>query len=283
MTDTALHWVDGTQGAAVPADDRGLLYGDGVFRTLRVDAGVVDDLDGQVGHLLADAAALQLPPPDTDRLRKELERAGQAVGQAGGQGIVRITLTRGSGGHGYAPSGCSQTRRIVIGRPLIIESKSQTLALLQPLPTRGVHAAKHLNRLVQVEAARLQPAWAGASLLQNLEGHLVCATQSNIFAVNEAEQLITPPLSDGALRGRMRARVLDAAASLGLVVREASLKLDDLAQCRGLFCASSVRGLEAVNLVADAHRAPLANWDDAADVQRQLMRRIAHPAHGAGA
>ncbi|MBR9813261.1 hypothetical protein GYB61_05310, partial [bacterium] len=107
MTDTALHWVDGTQGASVPADDRGLLYGDGVFRSLRVDAGVVDDLDGQVRHLLADAAALQLPPPDTDRLRKELERAGQAVGQAGrqpggptgGPAIVHIPITLGTGGH----------------------------------------------------------------------------------------------------------------------------------------------------------------------------------------
>ena len=48
--------VNGMQSEAVPANDRGLAYGDGVFRTLLVQAGVAD-------HAVPDAPLEVGPQP----------------------------------------------------------------------------------------------------------------------------------------------------------------------------------------------------------------------------
>lgn len=274
-----LHWVDGVRGAQVPADDRGLLYGDGVFRTLRVDDGVADDLSGQLDHLAADAARLGLPEFECALLQSELGAAAAAAGQ----GVVRITLTRGSGGQGYDTNGATVVRRIISARPLPPADGPQRLALLPPSPVMTVDPGKHLNRLAQVHAARATPPWASAGLLQNPSACLVCATQSNIFAIDEADRVMTPPASDGALAGRMRARVRDAAADMGLTVRERSIKATELEQLAGLFCTNSVRGLQWVSQVSDLQRNDMAVWPTPHSAFIRLRSAIKHPAHRQGA
>lgn len=270
-----LHWVDGVRGASVPADDRGLLYGDGVFRTLRVDGGQVDDLAGQLEHLRDDAAQLDLPVVAHEVLAREVVAAAAATEN----GIVRVTLTRGSGGHGYSPAGANQGRRMIVGRALVLDAKPQHLALLPPRPLRSVFSGKHLNRLPQVLAAIETPAWASSGLMQDSDSRLVCATQSNIFAIDEAGNLITPPDSDGAMLGRMRARVLAAAPSVGLKCVERSLHVDSLRRLQGLVCVGSVRGLQWVHTVSDLQNQPLMQWDAPPPTVRQLQAAISHPAH----
>lgn len=278
MTEQPLHWVDGVRGAQVPADDRGLLYADGVFRTLRVDDGVADDLSGQLSQLAADATLLGLPEINLEHVQTEISAAAAAVGQ----GVVRITLTRGSGGQGYDPAGAVTVRRIIIARPLPQDDEPQRLALLPPSPVLTTNPGKHLNRLAQVQAAQLVPAWASAGLLQNPDACLVCATQSNIFAIDEAERLITPPASDGALTGRMRARVLEAAAGAGLAVRQQSIPAGDLGRLAGMFSANSVRGLQWIAQVSDLQRKHIAGWPAQHAAFSALQSAIKHPAHRAG-
>jgi branched-subunit amino acid aminotransferase/4-amino-4-deoxychorismate lyase len=53
-------WVDGLEAANVPATDRGLHYGDGVFRTLRVAQGRPCEWPRQLDKLRADAAGIGL-------------------------------------------------------------------------------------------------------------------------------------------------------------------------------------------------------------------------------
>ena len=270
-----LHWVDGVQGASVPADDRGLLYGDGVFRTLRVDAGQADDLVGQLAHLRQDAEQLKLPAIAPDLLEREVVAAARETGD----GIVRITLTRGSGGHGYAPAGAAAVRRIVSGRPLTLAVQPEHLALLPPRVMQTASTAKHLNRLIQVLAAAGTPSWASSGLLQDAEGRLVCATQSNICAIDEADTVITPPGSDGAMAGRMRARLLSAASDAAVTIVERTLRAAELPALRGLFCAGSVRGLQWVHTVSDVAGTPIMQWADAPRALQQLQAAIEHPAH----
>ena len=275
MADVPLHWVDGVRGAQVPADDRGLLYGDGVFRTIRVDDGTADDLDGQLAHLLADADELGLPNVAASLLHAESKEAAKHLEQ----GVVRITLTRGSGGHGYAPPASPQVRRVLLARPVELSPKPQTLALLPPMAIPSFSAAKHLNRLVQVDAARLQPAWATSGLLQKTDTCLVCATQSNIFALDEAGDLITPPTSDGALAGRMRARVLEAARGLGLSAVEQSIPASQIDALNGMICASSVRGLQWVESVHTTECQTIKRWHAPDEIFQALQTAIKHPAH----
>ena len=84
---------------AVPADDRGLAYGDGLFETMRVHRGDVPWWDAHWARLARGAARLRIPLPDPAQVRGE----ARALLAAGGAGVLKLLLTRGSVGRGYAP------------------------------------------------------------------------------------------------------------------------------------------------------------------------------------
>jgi len=105
--------INGQQTDLVDAMDRGLAYGDGVFRTLRTQAGQPLWWPDHFAKLAADCAALALGCPDEYLLQREVCRVAEA-----GDGIVKIILTRGIGARGYAPSSGQATTRIVLSAPL---------------------------------------------------------------------------------------------------------------------------------------------------------------------
>ena len=73
-----------------------------------------------------------------------------------------------------------------------------------------------------------------------MRGTIACATAANIFAIRDG-RLETPPLSDGALPGTMRALVLALANRLGLAAVETSLSAGDLAGADEVFLTNSIR------------------------------------------
>ena len=80
-----LHDLDG-QLRAWPATDRAWQFGDGVFRTGRVEQGQVDDLAGQLTHLLGDARKLALSPlPAPEALAQAAAAAAEAKKQSPGR------------------------------------------------------------------------------------------------------------------------------------------------------------------------------------------------------
>ncbi|HEX7031213.1 MAG TPA: aminotransferase class IV, partial [Gammaproteobacteria bacterium] len=101
--------VDGRRVDRVPADDRGLAYGDGLFETLRARRGRLPLLDYHLERLFAGLEVLGFPPLRRDLLHDELlEAAGECP-----EGVVKLIVTRGSGARGYlAPANC-EPRRIV--------------------------------------------------------------------------------------------------------------------------------------------------------------------------
>jgi len=105
--------VNGQPVESLDVRDRGLAYGDGVFRTLRTLAGEPLWWRDHIAKLSADCAALLLDAPDETGLLAEVRRVAAA-----GQGVVKIILTRGLGARGYAPSADQACTRIVMGAPL---------------------------------------------------------------------------------------------------------------------------------------------------------------------
>ena len=62
--------VNGRVGGEIPATDRGLAYGDGVFRTFRAANGVPLQWARQYAKLAHDCRALRLVPPDREALAR---------------------------------------------------------------------------------------------------------------------------------------------------------------------------------------------------------------------
>src|SRR6185312_4038779 len=96
---TPARWIDGQPAEALPITDRGLHYGDGLFETLAVREGRIRRLDMHLDRLRLGCERLGFPRPDELQLRRELDAAVQ--GQDGA--VLKLVLTRGSGGRGYRP------------------------------------------------------------------------------------------------------------------------------------------------------------------------------------
>ena len=106
---TSRVWVDGREGAQVPAFDRGLGYGDGLFETIRFAGWDAPLWTRHMQRLAEGCRRLGLPLPDPDLLLAEARAVSRELSQA----VVRITLTRGVGARGYRPPARVVPTRIV--------------------------------------------------------------------------------------------------------------------------------------------------------------------------
>ncbi len=101
-------------GAFVPEDeavvsvfDRGFLYGDGLFETLRLYRGKPFRWDQHIERLQRGAEFLNIRLPfSPDQLRGPVEELVQKNGMS--EAVLRIVLSRGGGKRGYSPKGADQ-------------------------------------------------------------------------------------------------------------------------------------------------------------------------------
>ncbi len=242
--------VDGLPAAQVASDDRGLLYGDGLFETVLFVDGAAPLWSRHLQRLALGCARLRLPPPQATVLAREC--ALVAAGHA--RAVVRITLTRGSGARGYAPPPVPRPRRIVAAQPapepridglragIRVGFCAKRLAA-QPL----LAGLKHLNRLEQVLArAEWDDPAIAEGLMFDATDQPVCATAANLFAVVDGV-LRTPALDQCGVAGVTRAEVL---ARHGAAV-VAPLTRAELARADEVFLTSSVRGIVPVAQTPD--------------------------------
>lgn len=255
--------VNGHPADTVNALDRGLAYGDGVFRTLRTRAGQPLWWRDHYAKLAADCAALTLICPDEASLLAEVCRVAEA-----GEGVVKILLTRGTGARGYALPTEQAGTRVVMSTPLPayaqasapddISARWCALKLARQPRLAGI---KHLNRLENVLA---RAEWDDPAIFEGLlcddSGAVIGGVMSNLVVVREGE-LYTPDLSQCGVAGVARARLLRAAARLGIrshvdrLPRAAILTADEVMIC------NSVIGVRRVARLDDRTWSP-AGWTD---------------------
>ena len=115
--------INGEARSEVPAMDRGLAYGDGVFRTFPARNGAAVHWRRQYAKLASDAAALGLEAPAAGSLAAEVESACRGEPEC----AVKIILTRGVGTRGYRYAEDMAPTRVVLAEPLPIASTSKLL------------------------------------------------------------------------------------------------------------------------------------------------------------
>ena len=232
--------------------DRGLAYGDGLFETLAVRDGEPLAWSAHMARLARGCAVLGLPSPDTQALWDDTRR----VLPTRPRGVLKIVMTRGTGGRGYRPLATAQSRRIVSLHPwpedldTLDDQPLATWVCRQRLGHQPQLAGiKHLNRLEQVLASAEWPApHYFEGLMLDGDGHLIEGTRSNLFLVH-GDTLSTPDLSRCGIAGVVREAVLDCASSHGLTPRVEPLTFTHVAACDEMFLCNSVMGLRAVGQV----------------------------------
>jgi branched-chain amino acid aminotransferase len=232
--------------ARISVFDRGFLYGDGVFETLRSYHGVIFRLDDHLDRLQDSARSVRIrPPAPRAKIQSFLYRTLAANRIR--NGLLRITLSRGAGPWGPdLPAGARPTL-VVMARPMVKLPPGRyargVKILIVPFERLGsrssVSRIKSTNFLVN-HLARREARRFGAEegLMLNADGHLTEGTVSNIFMVRKG-RLLTPSLDCGLLDGITRRVVLELAESLGIPARETHLKPGDLSRADECFLTNT--------------------------------------------
>ena len=239
--------VDFIETDRLDAADRGVMYGDGLFETLRVVGAAVPLWQRHAERLRASAARLGLTAPDADAMLAEVRRLSEGLDDA----VARITFTAGTGERGYArPSKAKPTTVIGVGPLLLATDAYRHGIALRLCDTRLgdqplLAGMKHLNRLEQVLA---RSEWDDAlwqeGLMTDQHGRVICATAANLFAVL-AGRLVTPPVDRCGVAGVARAEVLGAGDA-----HIEHLSPQQLVEADEVFLTSAVRGILPVRAFA---------------------------------
>ena len=240
----------------ISVHDRGLLYGDGVFRTLLLRNGQVRQWHRHYARLLKDCNTINLPCPPESLFNDELNLLTQNVQN----GIIKITMTRGVAQRGYKPSRHPVVTRILSLNSLPVFPDAATksgvrlhLCKLRLARQPRLAGAKHLNRLENIlAAAEWDDPEIAEGLLLDESGYVVEGVRSNVFMVKDGS-LITPDLSQCGVAGVTRERVIEWAAQQGMPCKIANVSLDDLLQADEIFLVNTVIGLWFVREIPGYH------------------------------
>ncbi len=234
--------------ARIPALDHGVLYGDGLFETLRTYGGVPFRLEGHLARLEQGLRALEFPALELARVRaltlETLDRAALEEAQ------VRITVTRGVSALGLDPAGCTAPTVIISALPLRLVSDRlyaegvDTIRLWPRHPDDRPPPWVKSTSYQRTVLARVELRRTGAheGFFLDLDGSIVEGTVSNVFALSRGV-LRTPPASV-CLPGITRAEVMALAREVGGVeLREEALSASVLDDADEVWITSSLSEL----------------------------------------
>ena len=268
--------------ARISVFDRGFLFGDGIFETLRVHNTYPLFLDRHLQRLRQSCESIRLslptPEPPWEALLRELVDRNHLE-----HTMIRITITRGVGSLGPDPSECSNPTIVIFSRPLPQLTKDQrdqgvSLTILttrrQPscaLPSH-VKSLNYLNNILAKQEANEAHTFDG--LLLNTDGHLTECTTSNMFFVKN-QRLHTPSLQCGILPGITRGIVLELAREGGIDVQEGTYRPEALLDADECFLTNTGFGVLPVGTIVSRQLASNSSGSVTKIIQHMYEKHIA--------
>ncbi len=252
-------WFNGNivETIRLPVSDRGYLLGDGLFETMLADNGRIMFLEHHLDRLFVSLPELAMPA------RFERETIAQAIIKLASamphheRKVLRLTVTR-DGGRGLDMSEDPQNQNWLITATPVPPPPPALSVSIVDICRSSVSLTSRIKSVNYLEniLARRQATQKGMNeaLLFNEFGRLACAGSANIFIIT-GDQIITPPVSEGALCGTRREVLLTRhkdikqATSLSLTV--APISLTDLKNCLSVFLTNSIIGAVPVIAIDD--------------------------------
>jgi 4-amino-4-deoxychorismate lyase len=238
--------INGKAVDCVASSDRGLLYGDGLFETIAVVSGSMRHWPRHLSRLQAGCDRLGIPAVN----EVELENECQSLAGNADKAVLKVLVTRGSGGRGYrTPDRPSPTRIVQLHEwPAYSPACAERGVAVRVCNTRLGHnpalaGIKHLNRLEQVLARQ---EWEDKDIMEGLlldsAGHLIEGTMSNIFLVRDGT-LLTPDLHRCGVAGIMRTQIMELAGRLPIDVQVGPVEMQHLQEADEVFICNSLIGI----------------------------------------
>ncbi|HDR2158540.1 TPA: aminodeoxychorismate lyase [Enterobacter cancerogenus] len=242
--------INGLEQDCLPASDRATQFGDGCFTTARIADGDVVLLTAHLQRLQNACEKLLIPFTEWETLAYEMTQ--RAAGHA--SGVLKVIISRGSGGRGYSGASCQEPTRIlsVSAYPAQYERWRRDGIILELSAVRlgrnpMLAGIKHLNRLEQVLIrAHLEQSDADEALVLDSEGFITECCAANLFW-RQGSDVFTPKLDQAGVNGIMRQFCLQQLARSAFRVVEvnaaedALLAADEVVVCNALMPVVPVR------------------------------------------
>ena len=243
------HLLGSPDEPSISALDHGMIVGDGVFETIKIEDGQPFALTRHLDRLVRSAEGLGIGKPDTGALREGV--VATMEGQELPFGRIRLTVTSGPGPLG-SPRGGAGLTQVVITEPCDRPPSVSRIATV-PWPRNergalaGLKTTSYAENALMVEHALARG--ASEAVMPNTAGHLCEGTGSNIMYVL-GDQLVTPTLHAGPLAGVTRALVLEwCAGELDVVERDAPIGV--LQEADEVILVGTTRDVQAISHVDD--------------------------------
>ena len=266
------------QTGAELQENRGFLFGDSVFETIKVLDGKVLFLEDHYFRLMASMRIIRMEIPMNFTMEffesqiQNLVKA-KAIESAA---RVRFSVFRKSGGF-YLPK-TNEIEFVVVAESLetavySFENQPYEVELFKDfhITAQLLSTLKSNNRLVQITGSIFAEENGYQNcLLMNDAKNVVEALQGNLFMLS-GNTLVTPPLSDGCLNGIMRKQILAITRKMeNLEVIEQSISPFDLQKADELFVTNVIKGVQPIT----KYRKKEYKTDFASEVVKKLNAQI---------
>ena len=254
--------INGESKDQLDISDRGLQYGDGLFETLELKNGHAIFLNHHLHRLNSGCQRLSIPPPDARIICREIDELSQQwpYQSPSYRAVLKIIITRGSGGRGYRQPETLQPTRILSLHPYpdypqnyaeqgIIARICTTRLGLNPC----LAGIKHLNRLEQVLA---RSEWSDPTiqegLMLDINDNVIEGTMTNLFIIKN-NCLYTAALTQSGVAGITRGIIINLASAHGLLITEQPITKDQLFSADELFVCNSIIGIWPIKQLDNCH------------------------------
>lgn len=261
--------VNGECNDFIAISDRGFQYGDGLFETIEVINGQPLFLEQHLLRLGAGCLRLNIPTPEIKQLTEEIYTVCKPVNQA----VLKIIITRGTGGRGYRQPEVVHPTRVISLHPYpdypqayykqgITARFCATRLGINP----GLAGLKHLNRLEQIMAlAEWQDPAIQEGIMLDINDHVIEGTMTNLFYVKN-NVIHTAALKLAGVAGVMRGIIINLIAehNLKLLLQDFDkamlLNADEVFVCNSIIGIWPVRQIEQVSFTVGSVTAQLQAW-----------------------
>lgn len=234
-------------------DNRGFLFGDGVFETLKIKDHKVLFLEDHYFRLMASMRILRMEIPmnfTMEYFEEQILNTAKA-NNCSESGRARITVFRNEGGY-YLPD-TNLVSYVIKALPLLhphyfFDENNYEVDLYKDfyVAKQLLSTLKTTNKIIHVTGSIFaHENGLQNCLLLNDEKNVTEALQGNLFMLLN-DNLITPPVTDGCINGVMRKNIIALAKAEGIDVSETSISPFDLQKADELFITNVIKGIQPI-------------------------------------
>lgn len=239
-----------SEAPCIRYNDRGLTLGHGLFETILVKHGIFPALDYHWKRLVSSAPILGIILPFS---REELESMlTELIIQNNLQDTLasaRVTITHGESARGLLPTQAPNPNFVIAVFESVSPSDKPFSAFIANTRKNEHTAASRVKTICYMDniLARQEAMSHGfdEAILLNTASNVAGGSISNVFMVKD-HQICTPPVSDGALPGVVRAILLEEFSSDFCII-EKSINPNELKQADEIFLTNALMGIKSVH------------------------------------